>query len=96
MLIYQVKIIVSASIEEEWLQWMKTVHVPDMIATGLIRSFTILKPAEMEQVYLFHYYFDSDSDYEHYQKQYAPKLKEHPTKKYPNQFKAERSVLHNI
>jgi len=96
MLIYQVKIIIDGSVEKQWLQWMKTVHVPDVIATGLIRSFHILKPEETTLVYLFHYYFNSSKDYEHYNKQYAPKLKEQPAKKYPNQFRVERSLLQSI
>ena len=93
MLTYQVKINVNESIEQEWLQWMKTVHVPDVIGTGLVKSFQILKPDSEECVYLFHYHFESREDYMLYQKDFAPKLKVHPMKKYPNQFTAEREIF---
>ncbi len=39
MLIYNVTTHVEASIEKEWLQWMKVKHLPDMLATKkFIRS----------------------------------------------------------
>ena len=93
MLTYQVKIKVDLSIEEEWLEWMKTKHVPDVIGTGLIRSFQILKPESEEQLYLFHYHFETQEDYETYKSDFAPVLKGHPKEKFPNQFTAERAIF---
>ena len=92
MLTYQVKIKVDASIEKAWLHWMKTTHVPDMIATGLIRSFQVLK-SQQACTYLFHYHFESKRDFDDYYKNYAPTLKKHPAQKFPNQFEAERELL---
>jgi hypothetical protein len=94
MLTYQVKIKVEANIEAEWLQWMKTAHIPDMIATGLIQSFQIMKADSETCLYLFHYQFGSISDYQYYEQEFAPALKAHPVEKVPNQFTAEREVLH--
>lgn len=34
MHIYNVTINVEETIHENWLQWMKTKHIPDMLATG--------------------------------------------------------------
>ena len=93
MLTYQVKIRVQKSVEPEWLHWMKTEHVPDVIATGLVRSFQLLKPKSSEQVYVFHYHFGSPQDLERYQRDFAPALKDHPHQKFPNQFEAEREVF---
>lgn len=97
MLTYQVKITlndsVKVSIEEEWLHWMKTRHVPDVIATGLIKSFQILKPDASAQTYFFHYHFQDEEDYKQYQEQHAPALKVHVAAKYEGRFIAERSLL---
>lgn len=92
MLTYQVKIKVDKAIEGQWLQWMKSSHVPDVIGTGLIRSFQILKSTTESQLYHFHYHFNSLEDYRHYEKHYAPKLKAHPQEKFPNQFESERDL----
>ena len=96
MLTYQVKLRVQSSIESEWITWMKTHHVPDVISTGLVRSFHILKPSSEEHLYLFHYHFESTADYDTYQRDHAPNLKAHPAKEFPNQFSAERETFHWI
>lgn len=93
MLTYQVKITIEATVEAEWLAWMKTVHVPDVIATGLIKSYQILKPEDQAHTYLFHYHFDQRRDYEQYQEQYGPMLKAGPARKFPDQCKAERMLF---
>ena len=93
MLTYQVKITVEPAIETEWLHWMKTTHVPDVIATGLLKSYQILKAEEPAHTYYFHYHFEGDPDYQQYQEQHAPGLKEHVLQKFPNQFKAERMLF---
>jgi len=97
MIVYQVKIIIEATAHKEWLQWMQTVHVPDMIATGMISSFQIWKASNTEEItYYYNYYFSTLEDYERYQNEYAPKLKAHPKKKFPNQFKANRKVFYQL
>jgi len=93
MLTYQVKIKINESVEKDWLEWMKTKHVPDVIGTGLVKSFQILKPDSKEQLWLFHYHFDNRKDFETYQQDFAPAMKEHPAKAFPNQFTAEREIF---
>ena len=93
MITYQVKITIDPTVELEWLKWMKTVHVPDVIATGMIKSYQILKPDGSDQLYMFHYHFESYKDYEQYRVTYAPKLKAHPHKKYPDLFRVERGTF---
>ena len=93
MITYQVTINVDAEIESEWLSWMKTEHVPDVIATGLVCAFHILQSESSKGVYLFHYQFISRADFETYQSSYAPELKRHPAQKFPNSFNVERDVF---
>ncbi len=94
MITYQVKITVNQDIQADWLQWMKTVHVPDVIATGLIRSFQILKPQDGEaRTYYFNYHFNSQEDFIRYQKEFSPALKEDVINRYPDQFKASRQIF---
>lgn len=94
MLTYQVKVTVDALVEEKWLHWMKTVHIPDVIATGLIRSFHILKPEiGEERTYYFHYHFSSKADFDHYTQEFGPALKADVLEKFPDQFTASRQVF---
>lgn len=96
MITYQVKITIDPSVESDWLYWMKTVHVPDVIACGLIRSFQILKPTTQEYLYHFNYNFESHSAFEKYKEEFAPELKEDVLQKYPNMFTAEREIFNWI
>ncbi|MDX2303608.1 MAG: DUF4286 family protein [Microscillaceae bacterium] len=93
MITYEVRIKIDPSVESAWLHWMKTEHVPQVIATGLVRSFQILKPQEgADQVYLFHYHFDSQGDYEKYIQEFATKLRAHTQESYGGLFEASRQV----
>jgi len=93
MITYQVKITIDPSVENEWLHWMKTVHVPDVIACGLVRTFQILKPTTTEHLYHFNYNFDSHGAFEKYKQEFAPELKEDVLLKYPNLFTSEREIF---
>ena len=35
MIIYNVTLNVDQEVHEEWLNWMKEIHIPDVMATGL-------------------------------------------------------------
>jgi len=42
MIVYNETLIVEAAIYEEWLTYMKQVHIPAMMATGHFKSYRIL------------------------------------------------------
>ena len=93
MIIYEVKIKVDPSIESDFLEWMKKVHVPDVIGTGLIASFQILKSiAHQETTYHYQYQFKTIEDYELYQKEHSQPLRADVKKHYPSGFSAERAL----
>lgn len=93
MITYEVKVSIDPSQETEWLNWMKTAHVPDVIATGLVRSFQILKPQEeLTHTYLFHYHFASQADFEAYQQNFGPQLRDDHHQKYGDKVEASRQI----
>lgn len=92
MITYEVKITVQADIEDEWLHWMRTVHVPDVIATGLLRSYQILKPQGTEHVYLFQYHFENEEDFHLYEKDHTERLRQDVKDRYDGKFTGERTV----
>ena len=97
MIVYQVRITVNATAHDEWLHWMRTVHVPDVIATGLISSFQIWRAKNSEAVeYRYNFYFMDEKSFDKYQKEFATKLKAHPHERFPDQFKATRQIFHQL
>jgi len=92
MITYEVKLVVQSDIEDEWLHWMRTVHVPDVIATGLLRSYQILKPKGTERVYLFQYHFENENDFRSYEQNNAEKLRQDVKDRYDGKFSGERTI----
>ena len=43
MLIYNVTVKVETGIEAQWVQWMKTEHIPQVLATGCFTGHKMLK-----------------------------------------------------
>ena len=41
-LIYNVTIKVSEPVREEWLSWMREVHIPEVMATACFKSYRLL------------------------------------------------------
>lgn len=90
MLTYEVKIVIEEAFEKEWLHWMKTVHVPDVIATGIPLSYQILKVRDADFTYVFHYHFANQEAFDSYRRDHSGALQADTTEKYGGKFKAER------
>jgi hypothetical protein len=43
MLLYNITIGIDKEVEYEWLHWMKTVHIPEVMRTNLFSDFKIYK-----------------------------------------------------
>ena len=94
MLVYEVKINIDSDVESEWLDWMKKVHVPDVLATGLIEKQELLIEEEGDVTYyLFQYFFPDQEAYDTYNRDYGPALKADTTQKYGGRFRASRRTF---
>ena len=49
MYIYNVTIQLVWGIHEDWLQWMKTKHIPEVMATGCFTDFRFVRVLEMDE-----------------------------------------------
>ena len=43
MILYNVTVNIENAVADEWLQWMKEVHVPDVMRTGIFIQNTIFR-----------------------------------------------------
>lgn len=48
MILYNVTVNIDDSVHDEWLEWMTTKHIPDVLATGLFEGNKIYKIEEPE------------------------------------------------
>jgi hypothetical protein len=96
MIIYNVTISVDNDIHEEWLAWMKEVHIPEVMRKGIFKEHRMMKVLSDEdtgQTYSIQYSCDSMEDYEKYRQQFAPELQQKTKDRYQNKFVAFRTLL---
>ncbi|HMQ68990.1 MAG TPA: DUF4286 family protein [Ignavibacteria bacterium] len=95
MILYNVTINVDDSINEEWLEWMKSKHIPDVLATGMFIDSKIFRVRSEDDgfTYSIQYFLNTMEDYNKYQKDFAPKLQAEHTEKYKNKFVAFRTLM---
>ena len=96
MIIYNVTVNIENDVREEWLQWMKEKHIPDVMATGHFTEHKICKVLVDEEegtTYSIQYSCRNMADYEQYHKNHAPRLQKEVKDKYADKFVAFRTLL---
>ena len=101
MVFYNVTCNVRADIAEQWIAWMKEVHLPEVLATGLFIEHTFSKlHTEVEgnegQNYCIQYKLKSMEDYQQYVTQFGPALKQKTAAKWGEQVLAFRSLMEEV
>lgn len=78
MLIYNVTVGVDKAIEQEWLAWMKEIHIPGVMNTGLFVGNKIYKVVGVEEgesvSYAVQYIANTLPEINQYLIEYAPRL----------------------
>jgi hypothetical protein len=96
MIIYNVTVNIDYDVHEDWLSWMKEVHIPHVMGTGLFiesRFSRILADDEGGFSYSVQYLCESMQHYEQYRDQFAPELQKEHTNRYEGKFVAFRTLL---
>ena len=98
MYIYNVTVTIEPDIHEEWLEWMRTKHIPDVMKTGHFTENRICRvlSKENEITYALQYHFRKMEDLQTYQKDHAPRLQQEVADRYQEKFAAFRTVLEII
>ena len=100
MLIYNVSVKVDHDVEEEWLQWMKQTHVPDIMRTGMFIEARICKLDSAEEhdenTFIIQYSCDSREKLENYFENFAPLLREDFNRRYKDRTTLFRTVMEEI
>lgn len=96
MIIYNVTISVDEDIHDEWLEWMRTVHIPDVMETGLFvghRILKVLSDVDTGVTYSIQYDCHSMKELEEYHAAHAPRLQKDTQDRYGDKFVAFRTLL---
>jgi hypothetical protein len=100
MIIYNVTVNIEASVHEEWLQWMKTSHIPDLMRTGMFKDSRILRVLGDEDsgglTYCVQYTLDDMEKFQQYEDIYAPAFRGEFNSRYQDKFVLFRTLLETI
>lgn len=99
MILYNVTINIDESVHDDWLNWMKRVHIPEVMDTGMFLENKICRILAEEVgglAYSIQYLCKDMETYNKYQKEFAPALQEKHTVKYSGKFGAFRTILEVI
>ncbi len=97
MILYNVTIKVQHSIHKEWLQWLKEIHVHDIMQTECFSSFKILQLLEIDEAegptYAVQYFAESKALYNLYIEKFSKQMRDNSFAKWGDKFIAFRSVM---
>ena len=103
MILYNVTISIDQSVHDEWLAWMKSVHIPAVMNTGCFTECKMLRVLgdDPEQTggghtYAVQYSCNSMDDFIHYEKTFADPLRKEHAEKYKDKFVAFRTLLERV
>lgn len=99
MIVYSVTITIEASVEAEWVEWMKNVHIPDVLRTGCFsecRIYKVIGAEGEDPVYAMQYSCGSVEEYHRYRDNFAPALQKDHTDRFAGRFSGSRQVLEEV
>lgn len=97
MIAYNVTLKLEPEIENEWVRWMQTEHIPEVLATALFTEYKLYKLLEQDDTdgptYIAQYFAPTMAEYERYIQEHAPRLRQQGFDKWGNRFIAFRTVM---
>ncbi len=101
MIIYNVTCNVPKLLADEWLQWLKNEHLPEVLATGKFAEhhlFRLLSQASDDEGinFIVQYHCADMDEYIDYQNNYAPALQQKTRDKFGDKVVAYRSLMEKV
>ena len=97
MFIYNVTIQVQDAIKNDWLNWLKEEHIPDVLATGCFTSATVLKLLEVDETegptFAIQYNTEDRSSYDRYIENFAGLMRQRSFDRWGDKFVAFRTIM---
>lgn len=99
MIIYNVTVSVEESVKNDWLQWMKTKHIPEVMACGLFLKAQlnrVISKDDSDNTFAISYTCSSMKNLHEYQIKYASDLKKDHNKRFGDKAIAFRTLMEVI
>ena len=101
MVVYNVTINIDPDVEQDWITWMKQIHISEVMQTGCFTGHKFLKllnenPDATGTTYAIQYFVESVAILNKYLDNYASGLQAKSLQRYPNKFVAFRTFLEEV
>lgn len=99
MIVYNVTVNIDESIVDDWLTWMKEIHIPEVMKTGVfIKSQLnrVIVQGDTGETYAISYTCESMKDLHHYQVNFAHELQKKHLERYGDKAVAFRTLMEVI
>jgi hypothetical protein len=100
MLVYNITIKIEPEIENDWIQWQKQEHIPDIMKTGLFTEYKFFRLLGEESndgiTYVVQYFISSIEKYNRYIEEFAPVLRKKAFEKWGDGFIAFRTIMESV
>ncbi|MBW3469284.1 DUF4286 family protein [Arthrospiribacter ruber] len=100
MILYNVTVNIEKQYEEEWVTWMKSTHIPDVLATGKFvenKFYRIMHDSEDGSAnYSVQYFAENMDRLMEYQREFAPALQQDAINKFKDKFVVFRTLLETV
>lgn len=99
MIIYNVTVSIEDSVHEDWIKWMKEVHIPEVMATGYFTEHLFCKVLVDDpdgKTYSIQYKCANMKDLQEYSSIHAPRLQNETKKRYEGKYVAFRTLLEKV
>jgi hypothetical protein len=96
MILYNVTVSIDPEVGEEWLNWMRSTHIPDVMATGCFLESRISRIHAEEEgglTYSIMYLCSSQERLDEYRETHASALQKDHSDRYAGKFAAFRTFL---
>lgn len=94
--LYNVTVSIDPSCEQEWLDWMRSVHIPEVMASGCFLESRLSRVNGEEEngvTYAITYLAYSQEHLDRYGKEFAPALQADHSQRFAGRFAAFRTTL---
>jgi len=99
MLVYNETIIIEENSYTEWLEWMKNVHIPAIMATGYFESYKILNVVDSPNEGItscVQYYTATSENFNKFYNQHFNKFQSLHQQRYENRFVMYNTLMEVI
>ena len=101
MILYNVTVSVDLEIEDDWVKWMKEIHIPEMMKTGCFNENKFLKllnerPDVEGSTFAVQFFAKSSALIDEYLDKHATDLRQRHIDRFGNKTAAFRTLLEEI